>query len=338
MGGAYERYMTLINAFLDEGWEVHHISPRGFSNINRESLIHHETFGLHLYPHFLAFYIQTFFIMLSINRKNDIDIILAFSAFEAIMGVIFKFFNKKSKLVTCFRADSISNYEHFPDSIKKSFNLNFIKFIEKIVVNKSDLVIFLSKKNKKDILKRLNYTGNENKVKVVYNGITPRLRSLSSHDIIRYSDNIVIGFVGGLYDGKGLNYLINAFYNIKKSLPSSILVIVGDGPDKHKFIRTVKELNLEDNVIFTGYKTNPFPYIKGFDLMVVPSLSEAFGIVIFEALYVGTPVFGSNVGGIPEVLKYEELIFDLKTDDLENNIINFFNNKKSHENVLEFTE
>nr|WP_319374727.1 glycosyltransferase [uncultured Methanobacterium sp.] len=333
MGGAYDRYMTLINGFLDEGWQVHHISPKGFSNIKRESLTHHGVQGINFPPRFLPFFIQTFFIMLNINRKINMDVVVAFSPLESLMGIIFKFFNSKTKLVTCFRSDSVANIGTVNMAVMKIFHVKFITLIEKIAVRKSDQVIFLSNKNRDDILKRLNYY-NEDKIEVIYNGITPRLLRLSSDkNVVKYSNN-VIGFVGAFYEGKGVSYLIRSFNIVKKHLPDATLILVGDGPDKEKFIKIVKELNLEDSVIFSGYKTNPFPYIKGFDLMVVPSLSEAFGIVIFEALFVGTPVFGSDKGGIPEVLKYKELLFDVESQELELKILDFFQNKQFHENVL----
>ncbi|KAF5053876.1 Glycosyltransferase Gtf1 [anaerobic digester metagenome] len=336
MGGAYDRYMTLINGFLDEGWNVHHISPEGFSNIKRETLTHYGVRGIKFPLMFLPFFIQAFFVMLSINKKTNIDFILGFSPLESMMGVVFKLLNPKTKLITCFRSDyvSIVKVDYKDKKLLRTITIKFVSLVEKIAVIKSDYVIFLSKKNKDDILKRLNYE-NDDKIDVIYNGITPRLLNLTSDEkIVRYSDKNIIGFVGAMSEAKGINHLIKAFSVVKKILPDVTLVLVGDGPDREKFIKTTEELNLKDSVVFAGYQTNPFPYIRGFDLMVIPSLSEAFGFVIFEALYVGTPVFGSNVGGIPEVLKYDDLLFNVKSHELELKIIDFFKNKESRDNIV----
>lgn len=335
MGGAYERYMTLINALLSEGWEVHHISPNGFSNIKNELLIHHGVWDIPFYPHFLLFHIQTFFKMFKINRNNNIDLIITFSPLEAVMGVIFtKIFNKNTTLITFFRADSIANYESNAANFRTKLLVIFQKEIDRFIVHNVENLFFLSKKTRDDILGRINHD-KKNNVNVVYNGITPRLRSLSKKKARKFKYKKVIGFVGLLYEGKGLNYLIKSFKLINEELPDSILVIVGDGPDKSNFIKTVEDLNLRDNVIFTGYKKNPIQYIKGFDIMVVPSLAESFGMVILEGLYVGTPVIGSNIGGIPEVLLYDELLFDPKTiEEISNKIIKFFKNENYHENIV----
>lgn len=335
MGGAYDRYITLMKALVNEGCEVHHISPKGFSNFKHSNLIHHGIANISFYPSFLPFYILTFFKMRKINKTNYIDFIITFSSIEAVMGVIFnKMFNKKTKVIACFRADTVSHYNISHKKFKSKFLSAFLNFIDSIVVNNSDLLIFLSKKNRNDILDRVGYAKKDN-VTVIYNGITPRLQLLSKENGVKINKDIVIGFVGLLYENKGLSYLIQSFSNVKNHLTNAILVIIGDGPDKQKFIKLVEELNLHDDVIFTGYKTNPIKYTKCFDLLIVPSLvEEAFGMVILEALYVGTPVFGSKVGGIPEVLKYDELLFDVKTQELELKILDFFQNKKSHENIV----
>ncbi|WP_321421170.1 glycosyltransferase [uncultured Methanobacterium sp.] len=336
MGGAYDRYMTLINGFLEEGWYVHHISPRGFSNLKHESLTHYGVRGINITPHFLPFFIQTIPTMLFINKKVNIDFIIVFSPLESLMGVIFKLFNGKTRLITCFRADSVSNLkaDHRKGNIALTLTIKFLNLIEKIAVKRSDYVIFLSKKNRDDILKRVNYE-KDDKIDVIYNGITPRLSSLTSdYKIVRHSDKNVIGYVGAMYAAKGVSHLIKAFSNVKKVLPDATLVLVGEGLDKERFIELTADLNLEDSVIFTGYQENPFPYIRGFDLMIVPSLSEAFGIVIFEALFVQTPVFGSDKGGIPEVLIYKELLFEVGSPELELKILEFFQNTEAHEKVV----
>lgn len=334
IGGAYERYMTLIKCFLDKGWEVNHISPKGFSNIENPKLTHHATLNLPFYPKFIPFLFQSFLICLFNNFKNEINLVVSFSALESLLGVILKRMNSNINLVVSYRGDSIANYTATSSKIPKFFIIKFLKMVDNIIIKNADLIIFLSEKNREDIIKRVNYK--PKRIKVVYNGITPRLRNLAEESSIIFENNFIIGFVGLLYEGKGLNYLIDAFSEVNRIFPDSKLVIVGDGPDKQKFVKKVIELNLKNNVIFTGYQKNPIRYMKGFSLMVVPSLSEAFGMVILEALYVNIPVIGSNVGGIPEVLKYDDLLFQSgNTKDLESKIINLFQNKNSYTRALE---
>lgn len=340
-GGAYRKYMELIEEFISRDWEVHHISPREFSNIKHRNLTHHGILDIPISPSFLPFFIQTLPKMLWIGTKTNIDIVVTFSSIECLLGIIFKFFNKRTKLVISFHADSIAGEEiRINNRLKKTIYIKILEMVEKIVLKKADLVIFVSNENRKNIMKRAEYNQIE-KTKIIYNNITRRMEKLSEERCICFDINKkIIGFVGGLHEeGKGLRYLIKAFYKVKQEVSNSILVIVGDGPDKQKLISLVKNLNLEKDVIFTGFKDNPLQYMKGFDLMVLPSLHEACPLVIIEALYVGTPIIGSKVGGIPEVLKYGELLFEPKNvDELASKILNLLQNAEAYKKALELGE
>jgi glycosyltransferase involved in cell wall biosynthesis len=58
-----------------------------------------------------------------------------------------------------------------------------------------------------------------------------------------------------------------------------------------------------ENIIFAGQRSDVYDIISACDVTAVPSLSEAFGRVIIEAMACGKPVVGSNVGGIPEIIE-----------------------------------
>jgi glycosyltransferase involved in cell wall biosynthesis len=62
-------------------------------------------------------------------------------------------------------------------------------------------------------------------------------------------------------------------------------------------------------VTFPGRVASPFPVIIDGDLLVVPSLFDSYPNTVLEALHVGTPVIGSRVGGIPDMLRFDELLF-----------------------------
>jgi glycosyltransferase involved in cell wall biosynthesis len=336
IGGAYDRYMILINTFLKKGFKVHHISPRGFSNIEHEKLIHHGVLKSPFSPKFMFFFIQSIYKMFQIRFNHKIDLIIAFSPLEAILGIFYKLLSRKTKLIVSFRCDSVASCSIMENSFKKSISIYLINFIDKLAIKNADQVIFISKKNKNDILKRTNIKSTE-KIKIVYNGITPRLKELSKEDGVNFFDGKkIIGYVGLLFPAKGVKYLVEAFSKLLKKDPNLKLVIVGDGPDKKSLQDMSCRLNIEDRIVFTGYQKNPIKYIKGFDVLVVPSLVEPFGIVILEAFYVETPVIGSCVGGITEILRYNELLFQPKnSDDLKAKLSEMLDNKDSYKKVVE---
>ena len=261
---------------------------------------------------------------------------------EAFVSVLFKSFSKNTKAIIFIRGDAISVAEYsIKNDVKRALYIHILKVIERFVLKRADRVVFLSNENRKRIMERAKFN-DINRTKVVYNNInTPRIEKLSKERAVNFGVNKkVIGFVGGISEEvKGLKYLIRAFYKVKQKIPNSLLVLVGDGPDKQKLISLAKSLNLENDVIFTGFKENPLQYMKGFDLMVLPSTSEAFGYVLLEAMYVGTPVIGSNVGGIPEVLKYDELLFEPRNiDKLVSKILNLLQSEEAYKKALKLCE
>lgn len=111
-------------------------------------------------------------------------------------------------------------------------------------------------------------------------------------------DTFVIGGVGRLDHQKGWDILCEAGETIKAELPEADIVVVGDGPDHDRLV-TMPEC---DNVRFVGHREAASSLMPAFDVLVVPSRYEAFGLVALEAMHAGVPVIASDVGGLPEVI------------------------------------
>ena len=116
-------------------------------------------------------------------------------------------------------------------------------------------------------------------------------------------------YVGRLEVEKGVHCLINAMPSILDRISSVQLTILGNGTQLPKLKELVESLRLSKKVTFVGYVTNPNleTYYRKARIVVVPSLwAEPFGLVGIEAMSVGRPVIGSNVGGIPEWLAHRQ--------------------------------
>jgi len=121
------------------------------------------------------------------------------------------------------------------------------------------------------------------------------------------SDGVItIGVAKGLEEIYGLNYLIEAFTQLrnKNSDKNLNLMIVGDGSQKETLIKQCTENGILSNVIFTGaVDNNKVPdYINKMDIVCIPSLSESFGVSAVEACACGRPVVSTNVGGLTEIV------------------------------------
>lgn len=117
--------------------------------------------------------------------------------------------------------------------------------------------------------------------------------------------HLVIGNVAHIQPQKGHRYLIQAAQLVLEQCPDVMFVIVG-GDKVVGGIRELEELaqrlGIGDRVIFTGFRHDVLQLMAGFDVFVLPSVWEGFGIVLLEAMALGKPVIGTSVGGIPEVI------------------------------------
>lgn len=93
-----------------------------------------------------------------------------------------------------------------------------------------------------------------------------------------------------------------AFARIARSMPAR-LVLIGDGPDRGKVQQTAEAEGVRDRVVFLGKQESVAEILSCADLFLLPSESEAFGLVALEAMACGVPVVASRVGGIPELVE-----------------------------------
>lgn len=122
----------------------------------------------------------------------------------------------------------------------------------------------------------------------------------------------VVGNAGRLHPDKDQATLIRGFAEILPQLPSgSLLAIMGSGRLEAELATLARELNVSDSVRFLGQVPHGRRYFRAFDLFVLSSDHEPFGMVLLEAMAAGVPVIGTNCGGVPEVLGPDALLFPL---------------------------
>jgi len=108
---------------------------------------------------------------------------------------------------------------------------------------------------------------------------------------------------GRLSKEKGFDVLLDAMPLVRAAVPQADLTLLGDGPLKPELLAQRERLGLAGAVHLAGFQPNPYPYFKHADLFVLPSRHEAFGLVVIEALAVGTPVVASDCpGALREIL------------------------------------
>ncbi len=96
--------------------------------------------------------------------------------------------------------------------------------------------------------------------------------------------------------------VIRIFDIVRKKIPSKLLM-VGDGPERHRLEELCRELDTCHSVKFLGKVKDTERILAVSDLFILPSESESFGLAALEAMAAKTPVISTNTGGIPEVNK-----------------------------------
>jgi glycosyltransferase involved in cell wall biosynthesis len=119
-------------------------------------------------------------------------------------------------------------------------------------------------------------------------------------------DAYVIGTVGRLAREKGLEYAIEAMAAVLERVPHAVLIIVGDGPRRDTLVAQVKAMRLEASVRFVGHQTDVDRWLALFDLFVLSTPWEAFGLALIEAMRFSIPVIATNRAGPAEIIENQQ--------------------------------
>ena len=224
-------------------------------------------------------------------QKEDIDIIHGHYLFPAGAAAVEVGNSHGIKTyVTAHGSDMFEVYKKQP----------LMRSTIKNVLKRADTVLAVSNALRHEII-ATGVTGISEKTKLSWNSVDVDKFS-NGDDSFKTEHNLldkpIVMFVGNLIKRKNVESLLEA----KKIANSDYyLVIVGDGPLFKKLNKKVEDENIHD-VIFAGSRNDVERIIPSCDVLVLPSFSESFGLVLIEALACGKPVIGSNVGGITEII------------------------------------
>ncbi len=154
------------------------------------------------------------------------------------------------------------------------------------------------------------------------------------------ADAYIVANVGRLHPDKDQATLIKGFAKAIKQLPDlSYLVIIGKGKYEQKLRNLSETLGVASRVIFTGHVPDAKTLFRAFDLFVLTSDHEPFGMVLLEAMAADIPVICSNSGGGPEVVDGVGELFDNgNADDLARAIISVSNKAPDSKSMSAQTE
>jgi glycosyltransferase involved in cell wall biosynthesis len=116
-------------------------------------------------------------------------------------------------------------------------------------------------------------------------------------------EHFVVGIVAVLRSWKGHDTLLKAIAEIKKDFKEIRLLVLGDGPQKANLMNLAEKLEIQNEVQFLGHIQDTPKYYSILDAVILNSYAnEATSQTLPQAMLMGLPVIGTNIGSIPEVI------------------------------------
>ena len=187
-------------------------------------------------------------------------------------------------------------------SLQIFFDRLLAKLTYKIVAVSKGVASFTSQQERISI-KKFIIIPNGVDVDCLYRQSTfEKIREVKKELDVKSANKIIIT-IGQLIRQKNHTLLIEAFSKFINGYPDYRLVILGGGSGKKTLTTLVKDLSIEDSIIFPGIKNEVGPYLAAANFFVLPSLFEGFGIVCIEAMAMGLPVISTRVTGPDSYIK-----------------------------------
>ncbi len=173
------------------------------------------------------------------------------------------------------------------------------------LLRRPSLLVVPSKGVKDDLEK--NFGISKKKVILIYNGIdTNSVRAMAAEkaDTACRFGGRIIATACRLNAQKDFVTLLAAFKEVRTKIVSR-LIIIGDGELRQEIVDLARHMEIESDVVITGFQNNPFTFIKDADVFVLSSFFEGFGNVIIEAMALGVPVVTTDCPSGPgEIIQH----------------------------------
>ncbi|MBA6377930.1 MULTISPECIES: glycosyltransferase [unclassified Colwellia] len=194
------------------------------------------------------------------------------------------------------------------------------KLVNPILNLFTDSVVAISEATKQALVEFENIP--RRSINVIYNGIAELNVDIEKVKQLKLSlnldeDKIILGTIARFDPIKNHKMMLKAFAEVLKKNSNAILLIVGDGDERESIEALIRELNITDNIILTGYNPNPKHYLAMMDIYLLSSFSEGTSMTLLEAMSLGKPCVVTDAGGNAEIIKHKENGLVTDNDNLE---------------------
>lgn len=154
-------------------------------------------------------------------------------------------------------------------------------------------------------------------------------------DVVEMPITPVFVAIGRLHSRKGFHKLMEAHAKlISEGFQHSVLVI-GEGEERANLREQQKKLDVEETFVLAGNQMNPYPLLKNADFFVMPSESEAWPLVIAEALILQKPIIATKVGDVEHMIEHRKtgFLINYNTDEIYNAMKEFLTDQELVTNI-----
>lgn len=237
-----------------------------------------------------------------LKENYDIEIGMTYNDFEMVLNSS----NKKSKKIGWFHSEiNIKGFEILVPKILEQFP-------------KFDQMVYCSQRIH-DLMHIHHPELKYPKEKVIINTIPiEEIRKKAETPVENLPEGKNFISIGRLHKRKGYHKLIEAHKKLIDEGAAHNIIIIGDGEEKENLSKRIAEHQVEKSFLLFGNRMNPYPYLKKADFFILPSQSEAWPLVIAEALLLHKPTIATNSGDVATMIKNEEtgLIINYEVEEM----------------------
>jgi len=268
-------------------------------------------------------HVKSLFFLCRLIKKDDYDIIHLHTPIIAAIGRISAKLARKPTVI--YTAHGFYFHEDMNFLMKKAFI-----FIEMLLARWATDWLFTQSLEDAESAKILQFMKNEERIIWIGNGVEIEKFAVKyQKEKIKKELNLdnnkkVILFIGRLVEEKGIIELIEAFYKVKKQCADVKLLCVGETLESDRDKKTyvlikslIQKLELQKDVILTGFRDDIPVILSVADVFVLPSHREGMPRTIIEAMASGKPVIATDIRGCREEVIHEKSGLLVKARDLE---------------------
>lgn len=331
-GGAENQLLILINEQIKHGHVISCLPLKGLPELDQKLL----DIGVDLItaPRGMTFLRQIFYTRKMLRNKSFV--IHCHLPRAEVLGFLVK--NRDSKLILT---------RHNSESFFPRIDFRLASMLSRLVVQKADEIVFISNSvlNFCETHKEITSESNKN---IVYYGYKRLKNDFEDKELphieqIKYwksSGMKIIGTIARLEKQKDLETFLRAAKLLMKRDRNIRFIIVGKGSLQNELKNLAHNLGLSDLIMFYGRTSASVKLIELFDVFVLSSKYEGFGMVLLEAMDAKVPIVAANNSSIPEVLgnSYPSLFKTGNVNELTDKIEFLLNNSEFKVKILQILQ